>query len=580
MREYENNNENNQMDENNENRNDNEVNENQDIQNTSESDENSYGKVNNTSPEQNNQETERSYDQTNAPYNPYFRGYSSNNNQQSSYYRRDPQDNSYNRNNYGNGQYQNNPYNRQSTPNDSENRNNPNIGYNPNSYVPRYQSSEQSRGEISYTPEKKKKQKNKSSYATKTIALVCCITVILSALGGFGGAMLSNHISDGNNNVQIGPDGSESNIPGENVVIYRSIEEVPASIDNTTGEPLTFQQVASFVKESVVEIVTEYNTQSMWYQYVTQGAGSGVIISDNGYIVTNTHVITNEDTGAVADNIKVRLTDGSEYTATAVGYDADEDIAVIKIEAEGLVAAICGNSDNLSVGEELVVVGNPLGELGGTVTNGIVSATEREIQVSGVKMSLIQTNAAVNPGNSGGGMFNMKGELVGIVNAKSSGTGIEGLGFAIPVNRAVEITGQLLEFGYVRGKTTLGVNFRDVSNQNSFFYYYGIKEGVYVESIVNGYEDKVSLEVGDRIIAVNGDEISSSDDITALVRESAVGDTLTFQLYRKGKLLEVEATCFEQVPSSETDVSFSNEGSENPIYSGGFGGLFDDFFNW
>ena len=308
--------------------------------------------------------------------------------------------------------------------------------------------------------------------------------------------------------------------------------------------------------------MTEYTVQSMWYQYVTGGAGSGVIISDDGYIITNNHVICDDSGTNVADNITVRLTNGEEYKATAIGADADSDIAVLKIEAENLTFAVAGNSDNLAVGEEVVVVGNPLGELGGTVTNGIVSATEREMDVNGVTMHLIQSNAAVNPGNSGGGMFNMKGELIGIVNAKSSGTGIEGLGFAIPINEALDINAQLLQYGYVRGKVMIGVGFDQVENSSSMFmYYYNVKPGLYVTSLTEGYNDSV-LQVGDRVIAVNGEEVTTVADVKAIVSAASVGDILKFQLYRDGKLIGVEVTCYEKVPDGMTGADIQFDGEE------------------
>ena len=188
------------------------------------------------------------------------------------------------------------------------------------------------------------------------------------------------------------------------------------------------------------------------------------------------------------------------------------------------------------------------------------------MDVNGVTMHLIQSNAAVNPGNSGGGMFNMKGELIGIVNAKSSGTGIEGLGFAIPINEALRINEQLLQYGYVRGKTMIGVSFEDVSSSNSFMYFYNysnIKPGVYVRSLVEGYNDKV-LQEGDRVIAVNGNEISTSADIKSIVSESSVGDKLTFQLYREGKLIEVEVTCYEKVPDGKQGADIQFEEDKQP----------------
>ncbi len=182
-------------------------------------------------------------------------------------------------------------------------------------------------------------------------------------------------------------------------------------------------------------------------------------------------------------------------------------------------------------------------------------------------MNLIQTNAAVNPGNSGGGMFNMKGQLVGVVNAKSSGTGIEGLGFAIPVNEALNVAQQLLEYGYVRGKTMIGVTFSEVSS-NSFYFYYNIKAGVYVDSLTEGYNDDV-LQPGDRVVAVNGDTVSSTSEIKAIVTAASVGDKLKFQVERNGKLMEVEVECFEKVPENGTSIEFSED--SNSELNGIFG---------
>ena len=293
-----------------------------------------------------------------------------------------------------------------------------------------------------------------------------------------------------------------------------------------------------------------------------------MILSDDGYIITNAHVILDSSMQTPADTVTVRLTDGTEYPAEVISYDTDEDIAIVKIDAKDLLPAQVGDSDKLIVGEELIIVGNPLGKLGGSVSNGIVSATEREIQVGGVTMHLIQTNAAVNPGNSGGGMFNMKGELVGIVNAKSSGMGIEGLGFAIPVNQVMKVSEQLLTQGYVSGKPMIGVSFEDVGSDSGLsFFGFGsgaasnVKPGVYVRELVEGMNDKV-LEEGDRVIAVNGEEISSSDDIKAIVSASAIGDKITFQLYRENKLMEVEVTVFERTPDVTAKESAKTENDE------------------
>jgi len=403
------------------------------------------------------------------------------------------------------------------------------------------------------------------------VAAVCLTKVLLSGAFGFGGTLLANRLN-GNSSSAVSetqrPASSSQASSGESVVIYKSVDDVATSTTATAGGDLTYAQVAALVKDSVVEINTEYTTRNSWFQYTTGGAGSGVIISQDGYIITNAHVILDENMQNVADTVTVRLTSGEEYKAEVECYDADEDIAIIKIDASGLTPARVGDSDKLVVGEELVIVGNPLGELGGSVSNGIVSATEREIQVGGVTMHLIQTNAAVNPGNSGGGMFNMKGQLVGIVNAKSSGSGIEGLGFAIPINQALTVTEQLLTYGYVRGKPMIGVSFEDVSGSN-YFFYYSVKAGVYVRSLTKGMNDDV-LKEGDRIIAVNGEEISSSEDIKAIIYASNIGDKLTFQLYRDNKLMEVEVTCYERTPENVgSSISFGTE--EVP-------GSLDDFF--
>lgn len=557
-------------------------------QNTESRDERSeYQADNRTEPRQGNEQ------------NPYFRGYGSYSqpDYQGSQHRREyPYQNQpmngqpMSNQGMNNGQGPENP--QPYTPyNQQQNRSYP--GYN--AYTPQNQqphSQQYGQGQISYTPAQEKKKKQKKS-STGVVALICAAAVVLSGLSGFGGAVLANRLIARNSESTAGAssaNNSASSTGGvqDPVVIYRSVDEV-ATTTSTNGENLTYSQVASIVKNSVVEIVTEFTVQSGWYQYVTQGAGSGVIISTDGYIITNTHVIADESTGVPSAQITVRLADGTEYPAKTIGYDTDSDISIIKIEATDLVAAQCGNSDNLSVGEELVIVGNPLGELGGTVTNGIVSATEREIQVNSVTMSLIQTNAAVNPGNSGGGMFNMKGQLVGIVNAKSSGSDIEGLGFAIPINDALEVSKQLLEYGYVRGKTMIGASFEQVSGSN-YFFYYNIEPGLYVTSLTKGYNDEV-LKVGDRVVAVNGETVSAVSDIKAIVLKSAVGDKLKFQVERDGKLMEVEVTCYERVPTpvNEEDIEFEeNEesaettpawNSQTP-YSpfGSFSDLFPDIF--
>ncbi len=232
--------------------------------------------------------------------------------------------------------------------------------------------------------------------------------------------------------------------------MYQSVDKT-SSAGSTENESST-QKVADSASNSVVEIVTEAVTKSQFMQdMVTEGAGSGVIVTTDGYIVTNNHVIEG------ASKITVTTKDGTSYEGTLVGTDSESDVALVKINATNLQPAVMGDSDALAVGQDAIAIGNPLGELGGTVTEGIISALDREITLDGETMNLLQTSAAINPGNSGGGLFNSDGELIGIVVAKSSGADVEGLGFAIPINDVKSVVESLQTDGYVKGRASLGV---------------------------------------------------------------------------------------------------------------------------
>ncbi|MDN5276146.1 MAG: serine protease Do [Clostridiales bacterium] len=301
--------------------------------------------------------------------------------------------------------------------------------------------------------------------------------------------------------------------------------------ENNSTRDLTIPEIASIALKSVVEITTEtVQTGSRMRQYISQGAGSGVIITQDGYIVTNHHVIEG------ASRITVTTSEGRNYTATLVGTDKKTDLAVIKIDAEGLQPAVFGNSDELVVGELAVVVGNPLGELGGTVTEGIISALNRDIIIDGEKMNLLQTSAAINPGNSGGGLFNSRGQLIGIVNAKSSGLGIEGLGFAIPINTVKEVVQQIMTYGYVRGRVDLGVTLIDVTDIRTALMYRLQNMGVYVLEVTD--EDSL-FQPGDRIVSIDGVEVESSDQVEEIIQQHKVGDVLDVVIQRGRRLLQV-----------------------------------------
>ncbi len=393
---------------------------------------------------------------------------------------------------------------------------------------------------------KKKKKAKKAGISAGAVAVLCVCSLLLSCASGFFGAYLATGMTPsapGTENTPAAPS-QDGNNPS---VIYQAAPS-PAEGMSSTGGTSTYYNVAATVKNSVVEITTEFRVDS-YFQYITSGAGSGVIISADGYVITNNHVISNSSSNSgYADTITVRLTTGEEYTAELIGADADSDIAVIKIKAPAaLPCAVMGSSDELGVGEEVIAVGNPLGELGGTVTNGIISALNREINVDGTTMNLLQTNTAINPGNSGGGLFNMDGELIGIVNAKSSGSDIEGLGFAIPINEAIHVAEELMTKGYVSGRPYLGVEFFNATSMSQALYYGLPSLGVYVSRLEEGLNDDV-FKIADRVIAVDGKEIGDITDISTIVKSHKPGDTITFSVYRSGKLIEVKATCHEYVP--------------------------------
>ena len=282
----------------------------------------------------------------------------------------------------------------------------------------------------------------------------------------------------------------------------------------------------------------------MGQSQVESGAGSGVIISSDGYILTCAHVVSG------ASNITVSIGD-KDYPATLVGEDTTSDIAVVKVDATGLTPATVGDSDNLKVGESVMAVGNPLGELGGTVTSGIVSALNRSVTIQGTSstntMSLIQMDASVSPGNSGGGLFNMNGELIGLVNAKSSSSDAEGLGFAIPINDAIKVAQDLLENGYVSGRPYMGITYLAVTDAQTAAQLNVTAYGVYVVDIVQGGPaDKAGLKTGDRIVSIDGTEIAQKDDLGTLIQQHAAGDTLSITVAREGQMQTVSLTLGEK----------------------------------
>lgn len=306
---------------------------------------------------------------------------------------------------------------------------------------------------------------------------------------------------------------------------------------NTSTNVININDLSDVVDEiadTVVEVYTEKVSYSTFYgQYVTSGAGSGVIYSSDGYIITNNHVI--ED----ARSIRVTLHNGMDYEAVLIGTDKESDIAVIKIDAENLTSAIIGDSSKLRVGETCIAIGNPLGTLGGTVTMGIISATSRDITVDNQFMTLLQTNATINPGNSGGGLFDASGHLIGIVNAKYSSDDIEGIGFAIPVNDAVEVADQLIYNGKVTTRAAIGIKCIGIDSEYAMNRYEVSRYGVYISEITSGNARDGGLREKDLIIGFNGNDIKGYNDLRKSLRECHAGDTVEITVLRGDKEVTV-----------------------------------------
>jgi len=397
------------------------------------------------------------------------------------------------------------------------------------------------------TKKPRKRKKDHSKMARSAVALV------LAAAMGFAGGFVGAKYGGGSKVViqQVErPASSDS-----------STDSTGNSISATSSTGLSTAQVAEMVSPSVVVITTEQVVYSQWSWYgqsqVESGAGSGVIISSDGYILTCDHVVSG------ASNITVTIGD-DDYTATVVGEDSTSDVAVLKIDANGLTPAVVGDSDTLTVGDNVLAVGNPLGELGGTVTSGIVSALNRSvsIQSSGSvnTMSLIQMDASVSPGNSGGGLFNMNGELVGVVNAKSSDSDAEGLGFAIPINDAMKVAQDLLENGYVTGRPYMGITYLAVTDAQTAQQLGVNAYGIYVADVVKGGPaDKAGLKVGDRIVSIDGTEVAQKTDLGTIIQQHSAGDTLSITVARGGQMQTVSLTLGEKNNSTTAAAAQQQE---------------------
>ncbi|MBQ1714907.1 MAG: trypsin-like peptidase domain-containing protein [Firmicutes bacterium] len=422
-----------------------------------------------------------------------------------------------------------------------------------------------------YDDEPRKASKEPKYVTRRFFVITLILAMIFSGLVGAAGYALANSIFGG-------------------TTVDKSINTTNYNLSKATGSVLSLQEVIARNENSVVAILTETVTTDFWAgQYVTQGAGSGVIYREDGYIITNNHVIEG------SSSITVTLHDGTEYPATLVATDELTDIAVIKIDATGLQPVTFGDMNKVSVGDAVIAIGNPLGTLSGTATEGIISALEREITIDNKAMTLLQTSASINPGNSGGGLFDQYGNLIGIVVAKSSGSDVEGLGFAIPVDKVESVAKSLVENGYVEGRPMAGITIIDLTDPSEAMKYGVSIVGVYIQSVTGEKAKAAGLQAGDLIYYLDDDKITSSSQLISLIQTHEVGDVVTFTVVRNNEILkydvelvestpELQQAANQQMPSGNADDGSQGETDPNqqPGNNGnsnnGGGNIFDWFF--
>ncbi len=396
-------------------------------------------------------------------------------------------------------------------------------------------------------------QTPKRNFFERPLVVATLTAFIMCAIFGSGAFLSRNSIKQSLINevtahVQKMQDGK---VGDESISKDRAINIPGASKTASEGIALSNQEIATRVGPSIVGVS---NLSSSSYSYLNRNmlrsTGSGIIISDQGYVITNNHVIAN------ANELKITLASGEEVNAELIGTDAATDIAILKINPSdcvgALTAAVLGDSSDLNVGDNVLAIGNPLGlTLAGSVTHGIVSALDRKLTIDGTTYNLIQTDAAINSGNSGGALVNVYGEVIGINSAKVSYDGIEGLGFAIPIDDVKDIIEDLIRDGYVHGRPSIGVNIVEINNSIAYYYNLPVNYGLFVNDVIEGGSAaKAGIEVGDIIIAFNGEKITSSSDFISKRNTFAAGDTIELTINRDGHEKTVNVKLQEEKPSS------------------------------
>ena len=403
-------------------------------------------------------------------------------------------------------------------------------------------------------PEEPEEPKKKRRTWLKITALLLALAIVAS----LGRALLRSAINGlaahnaSGDSAQPAADASGAASAPESAgePYHRELTPLPETLPTyDSGKTLTAQEVYGINVDAVCGIATEVTTNVFGQTASTAVVGSGFVLTEDGYVVTNNHVVEG------TDNVSVKLHDGSTYPAEVVGGDSLSDVALLKIEAEGLSHVAVGDSDAIAVGEGCIAIGNPLGELTFTMTGGYVSALPREINISGKPISMFQTDAAINAGNSGGPLFDMAGNVIGITSAKisgitGSGASIEGVGFAIPINEALRVVYDLQEYGYVRGRAFLGVTVKELDAATADTY--GLPVGPIVQSVVaDSCADKAGIAVKDIILAFNERNVKTYTQLMSALNKCSAGDVVTLRIYRAGAELDVTLTLDER-PEEQT----------------------------
>lgn len=446
-------------------------------------------------------------------------------------------------------------------------------------------------GDYTYSPSRgyvagpeKPVPRAKKRFGSGAVIALCLVCVLLAGAVGVGSTLLLTRPREAD---------SETLAAVEQTLQAQSAAPTsqPVLVTNSTqnAQALAPEAIYQLACQQVVGVTTEVTYYNIFGQAsAAVVSGTGFLITDDGYVLTNYHVI--EDAHRGGHNISVLTYDGTEYAADVVGTEEDNDLAVLKIDAAGMNAANLGDSNEMLVGQTIYTVGNPLGELSYTMTSGIVSAMDRDIQTdTDATVNMFQIDAAVNTGNSGGPVYNSYGQVIGIVTAKYDSNGVEGLGFAIPISDAHFIANELITNGYVSGKAAMGITPITVSASTA--QYYNMVEGAYVYSVDKGScAEAAGLKIGDIIVAVGETAITGEDDLLNTLKKYHAGDTAQLTVFRDQTYIDLPITFDEELPTDESEADSASAFSSGEIapghyyyeysYGGSPSGLWGDFFGW